>query len=49
MYLFEEFFQVGTALVVYPCTWKETAAIACFENTDTEINILAETHAGKSA
>ena len=49
MHLLEEFLQIGTPFVPYPGFRKQAAAIASLENPDTEINIFAETHAGKSA
>ena len=49
MYLLEKFLQVRTALVPYPCFRKQPAAISSLEDTDTEVDVLAETHPGKSA
>ncbi len=49
VHLFEEFLQISPPFVIYPCVREKTTGIPAFENTDTEINVFAKTHLGKSS
>ena len=49
MHLLEEFLQISPTFMIYPGIRKKTADVTTFEYTDTEINILTETHFRKSS
>ena len=37
MYLFEEFLQIGTSLVIHPCIGEEAATVALFKDANAKI------------
>ena len=49
VYLSPELAEVGAPLVPHPCLGEQSACVAGLEDTDTEVDILAEAHLAEAA
>jgi len=48
IHLAEELLKVGSTLMPHPSMGEQPTRVACLEDTNREINILAKTHLTKS-
>ena len=49
VHLLEKLFHVRAALMPYPCIRKESTGCSTFEDTDTQVNVLAKSHLAETS